>query len=444
MSRHHWIWHRVRLCIYLGAGVLPALGLALLSLFLMAGGAGWLSVLAWLGTLGLILAALNRPSKSELRTKFVVTALLALGLVAISPLVPRDLSTAMVAGWLLVAAVCAPVVIAVHYIWQVLRFSCASERRVLVRVLMGVVATALIYWLVLRGPPAQEVYETAKVDEVTLRVVNEAGQNGASMGLNYLIKAPYTKINYDGRTYTPLASGARISVPWSGASSRYIVTERIQANSLSHSWPTKVTWIVRDEQASVLMATRELWRRGMIELSEDTPSGWQGDHAVRFVQSVLQPTQSWKVKGAGYQRKETRFEPVDVFEPLTDSEFRNEVSGCSGRIEITRKTLNIYVQSKLPDWRFETKYPVEQVFCIGSEIYVLSTLLSDGIYVDRLSAEGQLLEQSYLPLRQNPPLKKNHRIHVSSLSVDQGSLNMLVSFKDVKQRSELTLRVSSK
>lgn len=441
MSRQHWIWHRVRLCIYLGAGVVPALGLALLSLFLIAGGEGWLSVLAWLGALGLILAALNRPSKSELRTKSVVTALLALGLVAISPLVPRDLSTAIVAGWLLVAAVCAPVVMAVHYIWQVLRFSCASERRVLVRVLMGVAATS---WLVLRGPPAQEVYETAQVDEVTLRVVNEAGQNGASMGLNYLSKAPYTKINYDGRTYTPLASGARISVPWSGASSRYIVTERIQANSLSYRWPTKVTWIVRDEQTSVLMATRELWRRGMTELSKDTPSGWQGDHAVRFVQSVLRPTQSWKEKGAGYQTKETRFEPVDVLHPLTDSEFRNEISGCSGRIEITRKILNIYVQSKLPDWRFETKYPVRQVFCIGSEIYVLSTLLSDGIYVDRLSAEGQLLEQSYLPLRQNPPLKGKHLMHVSSLRVDQSGLNMLVSFKDAKQRPEVTLRVSSK
>lgn len=444
MSRQRWVRQLVRLSIYLGAGVLPALSLALPSLLLITGDAWWLSIFAWAGTLGLILAALNRPSGSELRTKLVIATMLALGLIAISFLAPLDFSVVTGAGWFFVAAVGAPPVLAAHYIWQALRFSSVSERRVLAGVLSGVVATALITWLVHPAPQTQEVYETAQVEEVTLLVVNEAGQNGASMGLSYLSKAPYTKINYDGRTYTPLASGAMVSVPWNGVSSRYVVTEHVQSNSESDSWPTKVTWVVRDEQEGVVMATRELWRKGMEELSTDTPKGWQGDHAVKFIQGVLQPTQSGNGRGAGYRTTETRFEQADMLEPLANSELRNGVSGCADRIEINRKKRAIYVQSRLPDWRFEPRNPAEQVFCIGSEIYVLSTLMSDGIYVDRLSANGQLIEQYYLSLRQSPPLKGNYLMHVSSLSVDQSGLSMLVSFSNLAQRSALTLRVISK
>ena len=119
----------VRSAIYIAGGVLPALGLALLSLVFMGSGEVFyqlLSTLAWLGTCGLVLAALNRPTTTESRRRLAITAMLMMGLLAMSPLLlilftyPND---EIWISW----AILGPTLLALHYMWQAARISCAGK-----------------------------------------------------------------------------------------------------------------------------------------------------------------------------------------------------------------------------------------------------------------------------------------------------------------------------
>lgn len=120
----------LRLAIYVAGGVLPALGLALLSLVFMGSGEVFyvmLSTFAWIGTCGLVLAALNRPITTESRRRLAITAMLMMGLLAMSPpllilfMYPdHDIWI----NW----AVLGPTLLALHYMWQVARISCSGEK----------------------------------------------------------------------------------------------------------------------------------------------------------------------------------------------------------------------------------------------------------------------------------------------------------------------------
>jgi hypothetical protein len=85
-----------------------------------------LSTLAWLGTCGLILAVSNSPIDTEPRRRLVITALLMMGLLAMSPplfIFFTYLRGETWIGW----AILGPTLLALHYIWQVARISCSKE-----------------------------------------------------------------------------------------------------------------------------------------------------------------------------------------------------------------------------------------------------------------------------------------------------------------------------
>ena len=119
----------IRSAIYLAGGVLPALGLALLSLILMGSGEVFyilLSTLAWLGTCGLVLAALNRPTTTESRRRLAITAMLMMGLLAMSPLLWALFTYSNEDIWVS-WAILGPTLLALHYMWQVARISCSGK-----------------------------------------------------------------------------------------------------------------------------------------------------------------------------------------------------------------------------------------------------------------------------------------------------------------------------
>lgn len=119
----------LRSAVYIAGGVLPAFGLALLSLFFTMFGDVFgilVSTLAWLGTIGLVLAALIRPSASGARSRSVISVMLIIGLVVIFPVLITSLTHPGSKMWFS-AVVLGPTLLALHYLWQVARCSCSDE-----------------------------------------------------------------------------------------------------------------------------------------------------------------------------------------------------------------------------------------------------------------------------------------------------------------------------
>ncbi len=119
----------LRSAMYIAGGILPALGLAFLSLVFMGFGEVFyvlLSTLAWLGTCGLVLAALNRPATTESRRRLAITAMLMMGLLAMFPPLLILFTYPDHDIWIS-WAVLGPTLLALHYIWQVARISCSGK-----------------------------------------------------------------------------------------------------------------------------------------------------------------------------------------------------------------------------------------------------------------------------------------------------------------------------
>ena len=113
----------LRSVMYLIGGVLPAFGLALLCLYYTMFGdvCGILiSALAWLGTCGLALATLNRPSTTGSRSRLVISVMLIMGLIVISPVLEGSLTHPSSNMWFS-GVMLGPTLLALHYLWQVAR-----------------------------------------------------------------------------------------------------------------------------------------------------------------------------------------------------------------------------------------------------------------------------------------------------------------------------------
>ena len=115
--------------IYLVGGVLPAVGLALLSLFFTMFGDLFgilLSTLAWLGTIGLLLASFNWPSGIRPCRRLVISVMLVIGLIVIFPVLIYSLTHPSSKMWF-GAVVLGPTLLALHYLWKVAQSSRSRE-----------------------------------------------------------------------------------------------------------------------------------------------------------------------------------------------------------------------------------------------------------------------------------------------------------------------------
>jgi hypothetical protein len=115
--------------MYLIGGVLPAFGLALLSsVFMMFGEAFGILIglFAWSGTVGLALAALNRPSVTGYYSRRFISLMLIMGLVAITPPLVGSLTHPSNKIWFSVAMI-SPTLLALFYLGEMLRTSSSCE-----------------------------------------------------------------------------------------------------------------------------------------------------------------------------------------------------------------------------------------------------------------------------------------------------------------------------
>jgi hypothetical protein len=111
--------------MYLIGGVLPAFGLALLSSYLMMFGEAFgitIGILAWSGTTGLALAALNRPSTTVYYRRRIISLMLIMGLIAISIPLIGSLTHPGSSIWFNLVLI-SPTLLALLYLGEMLRTS---------------------------------------------------------------------------------------------------------------------------------------------------------------------------------------------------------------------------------------------------------------------------------------------------------------------------------
>jgi len=418
-----------RSALYLVAGVLPALFFALLSLILLMSGSLWgvlLSLAAWLGCLGLILATLQQPRASTSSRLQWTCLLLVMGILAISPLLLVAIADALKIPTLS-ALVAGPPLVALHYLYCALPLFGREQWR---NAGLAVTFTSLclvLYWLRAK-PPTQVIFATAQTNEVSLVVEGNLHGPGPVMGLHYLRKLPYQAIHYQGRIYRPLHRDAWVSMPGQEQSVRYLVHEQINSNPDAEDWPEQIVWSVQDQNTGTLMARRELWRNGTREWSRDTPSGWQGDNAKQFIASVLKPTPG-APQSPGYPEASFHSEQQAASTSRSRAELETHTNGCNGDIELLRDgALSQYVESRSAGWRFESEWVINQVFCLASNVYILSAVSPGELRVDQLSREGR--GQTHFRIRPWPRAIHEGMRHqyVYDLRKEPDGINLQIDF----------------
>ncbi|MDQ0126284.1 hypothetical protein J2W17_005266 [Pseudomonas lini] len=106
--------------MYLIGGVLPAFGLALLTSFLMISGEAFgiiISIFIWSGAAGLGLAALNTPKDTGSRRRRIVSVMLIMGLIVMSPVLFVSLENPSDKVWFN-ASILGPTLLAFLYLGQ--------------------------------------------------------------------------------------------------------------------------------------------------------------------------------------------------------------------------------------------------------------------------------------------------------------------------------------
>lgn len=160
-----------RPALYLCVGVLPALFLALLSLAFLVSGTFLgilLSLAAWMGCLGLMLATLQPPWASTSGRLRLTSLLLVLGILAISPLLVPVTENPLEAPTLS-ALIAGPPLAALHYLYCALPLFGRRQWRNAGLAVTFVGLCFVPYWLRAK-PPTHVIYATASTHEVSLIV----------------------------------------------------------------------------------------------------------------------------------------------------------------------------------------------------------------------------------------------------------------------------------
>ncbi|SDU06163.1 hypothetical protein [Halopseudomonas salegens] len=155
MTHKNEAWQALRPALFLIAGVLPALLMALVVQFfapndIKHGYGPFTTVIPWVGAAGLILAIFYQPSRIGWCLRGLITVLLMFGL---SLILPQVIGFAIVLYFsvvdpgvhvlillVLLMILLGPTLLALQYCWQVVRVSSVRQR-----CLLGLVAIAIMW-----------------------------------------------------------------------------------------------------------------------------------------------------------------------------------------------------------------------------------------------------------------------------------------------------------
>jgi len=249
----------------------------------------------------------------------------------------------------------------------------------------------------------QVITRTASsVQGFELRHTNLRENERAHFSVGYAIWANYPYIVFEGETYERAGIGGVIIRANEQRPTRYLVDETMVEHDSGEVWKSRLS--ITDKETGEVIASRWL-HHGQ---SEDN-SGWVGQHAAKFVRTVL--ATDAPIGGAvgvkRYPRAPSVVEPEEaVAVPKNDP----LIVGCPATYKIDSRR---HVALDTGIWRFKPQAPLTSVACSGGRVMVLSDVYADDLYIDVLSQRGELLFQSELDLPKGDAAAKGRMDRVS-------------------------------
>lgn len=198
----------------------------------------------------------------------------------------------------------------------------------------------------------------------------------------FLRQSKYKFFVFEGYTHVPLLGGGWITRP--GASPvRHVVHEAVESYELSSGGPGAVlrsTMTVYD--GGELIA-----RKTVYEGMEEGGNGSEGEIALNFVQSVLQPAPS--SAPSAIQRQELPIHPLDLPNDLKLADTKRSSIGCPSSVALNQ---NSWRELRAPQWSLYALINIIGVACDQDSIVAVMSGESV-VYVDVISLDGQVISQ---------------------------------------------------
>jgi hypothetical protein len=242
-------------------------------------------------------------------------------------------------------------------------------------------------------------------------LVLEDSSGRAPFGLfevGYAIKANYEYFTYRGMRYSSVGGGSVVIQPVTESPAQYLVRETVISSEKSGAVKSSFLQVIERRTG------QELARRQLVARAVEEGTGWTGDHALKFVRSVLKSPQPpgeawWGGKKYPDATAEVQVIPSqDTVRLPVDYAARD----CGQTLRIERRPYNSTLRGAT--FEFLPREPLKFVICSFDRVLVASGVYASNLHLDLLSMNGEHVAQGYVKL---PLPLEAHWASISNLTV---------------------------
>lgn len=220
------------------------------------------------------------------------------------------------------------------------------------------------------------------VDGFELRHTGMAHKIQPFLGVGYVIWSNYSFFTYNGDTYERAGVDGVVIRKNTIRPTKYLVEEISKNIDLEERELVKSSIRIFDKSKSEIIASRII-RKGQVE----NQTGWEGQHAVEFVRSVLHvgsPIKNYQYPTIDSDVNVQKLDPNSKRVVL-------ENKRCPDDFEIIREPGSASLNTE--KWRFLPKDPIDSFACWDGHILVHSRVYPDNLHFDLLDFDGNFIGQ---------------------------------------------------
>ena len=204
--------------------------------------------------------------------------------------------------------------------------------------------------------------------------------------VGYAKKSNYLYFTYRGQLYVSVGGGSVLIRPLTNSPAKYVVRETVLEGKERGETTRSLLQILDRESGA------ELARRGLVARQIEDGTGWTGDHAAKFVRTVLSssalPARHYP-DAASYL--DLRLTPSAQPYPSSSA-----VGPCSLEARIERTSHGQVLVT--PSFKFWPNAPIRFVACDSGSIVIASGVYAANLYLDLLSMDGTPTAQGHVRL----------------------------------------------
>ncbi len=221
------------------------------------------------------------------------------------------------------------------------------------------------------------------VESIEVRRTGVPARRYPLLETGYLHKSKYKFLVVDGVVHEALPNGEWMERP-TGRAARYLVHEVVESYRMDSEGPgavlrSKIT--IQDTFNGELIASKTFYD-GMIEDGH----GWVGDHALKFVQSVLVPTTEPSLVSS---REALASRQLESHAKLNEGTGKRQIVDCPGTVKLVDAQWHKVVT---PGWTLNASSNVRGVACSANAVYV-AMVNGATVDVDVIHLDGRVLRQ---------------------------------------------------